>query len=124
MADEGSADRTVTSKTIANLLNQARNCNALNMADEELFQQHLNEFFDEPDEENEEELGDPSTIYAAPDRSSLCLLSQNLQEVLHSLKRKMKSLKPQLPRFDFKFKEARKSYSWKFSHMNRFTKIR
>ncbi|KAK3750046.1 hypothetical protein RRG08_027369 [Elysia crispata] len=37
----------------------------------------------ETDEENEEELGDPSTIYAAlaPDRSSLCLLSQNLQEV-------------------------------------------
>ncbi|KAK3773167.1 hypothetical protein RRG08_013754 [Elysia crispata] len=72
MADEGSADRTVTSKTIANLLNQARNCNALSMADEELFQQHLNEFFGEPDEEDEEELGDPSTIYAAlaPDQSS------------------------------------------------------
>ena len=33
------------------------------MADEELFQQHLNEFFGEPDEEDEEELGDPSTIY-------------------------------------------------------------
>ena len=63
MADEGSADRTVTSKTNANLLNQARNCNALNIADEELFQQHLNEFFGEPDEENEEELSDPSTIY-------------------------------------------------------------
>ncbi|KAK3737674.1 hypothetical protein RRG08_066361 [Elysia crispata] len=48
------------------------NCNALSMADEELFQQHLNEFFGEPDEEDEEELGDPSTNYAAlaPDRSS------------------------------------------------------
>ena len=63
MADEEQFRTKLSSKAIADLLNQARDCNVITMANQEHFKEIVNEFFGEPDEGDADDMTDPATVF-------------------------------------------------------------
>ena len=63
MADKGQFRTKFSSKAIADLLNQARDCNVITIANQEHFMEIVNEFFGEPNEGDADDMTYPATVF-------------------------------------------------------------